>query len=441
MAEIERHHHPAAVIDHKGALPKISSAERFVAYYRVSTAQQGHSGLGLEAQREAVRVFLSATTGTLAEEFTEIESGKDADRPQLARALDACRLTGAVLVIAKLDRLSRDAHFLLGLEKAGVEFVAADMPNANRLTVRLMAVIAQGEREMISARTKAALAAAKARGQQLGGNRGGPKVDPASGRAARTRSADDYARQVGPIALAAWREVTEPTGGYDHAASVLTNRGIRTPRGGKWTRAAVRSVILRHTAQLPKPAEIQAPQLMPVPPAQPIKPEPVKMHWGNLAEPQVGSVFVTARKGFCYLTVKNGRRNFEIMRIRNYTIDADDKRRMRRLYPERIFDWKKITRQLAEKREVCRSYRSRRRTSGTTRRAHDDEPSWAVFEPGTGTIYVNAVPSSAQGAGALLDAILEIDRGVNATPSLPAPRREAEQPSLALANKNRPKRR
>jgi hypothetical protein len=153
-----------------------------------------------------------------------------------------------VLVIAKLDRLSRDAHFLLGLEKAGVEFVAADMPNANRLTVRLMAVIAQEEREMISARTKAALAAARARGKKLGGNRGGPKVDPAQGRAARSRTAEEYARQVGPVALAAWREPAGTKGGYGHAAAVLTARGIRTPRGGKWTRAAVRSLILRYTA-------------------------------------------------------------------------------------------------------------------------------------------------------------------------------------------------
>jgi hypothetical protein len=103
---------------------------------------------------------------------------------------------------------------------------------------------------MISARTKAALAAAKARGKQLGGNRGGPKVDPASGRAARSRSADDYARQVGPLALAAWRELPEPHGGYGYAAAVLTARGIRTPRGGKWTRAAVRSLIQRHKAQI-----------------------------------------------------------------------------------------------------------------------------------------------------------------------------------------------
>jgi DNA invertase Pin-like site-specific DNA recombinase len=154
----------------------LKPVSRFVAYYRVSTAQQGRSGLGLEAQREAVRLFLTGRAGELAEEFTEVESGKHhLTRPQLARALDACRLTGAVLVIAKLDRLSRDAHFLLGLEKAGVAFVAADMPNANRLTVRLMAVIAQEEREMISARTKAALAAAKARGTKLGGNRGGAK--------------------------------------------------------------------------------------------------------------------------------------------------------------------------------------------------------------------------------------------------------------------------
>jgi DNA invertase Pin-like site-specific DNA recombinase len=220
---------------------------RFVAYYRVSTAQQGRSGLGLEAQREAVRVFLDGSAGTLADEFTEIESGKnDADRPRLARALDACRLTGAVLVIAKLDRLSRDAHFLLGLEKAGAEFVAADMPNANRLTVRLMAVIAQEEREMISARTKAALAAARARGTKLGGNRGGPKVDPAQGRAARSRAADDYVRQVGPIALEALQRMDAPTGGYGHAAAVLIAKGIRTPRGGKWTRGAVRSLIQRY---------------------------------------------------------------------------------------------------------------------------------------------------------------------------------------------------
>src|ERR1700749_1934972 len=140
---------------------------RFVAYYRVSTAKQGRSGLGLDAQREAVRGYLNGGNWMLLAERTEVESGKVDDRPELKAAIKTCRLTGATLVIAKLDRLSRDAHFLLGLGKAGVEFVAVDMPNANRLTVRLMAVIAQEEREMIAARTKSALAAARARGKKL----------------------------------------------------------------------------------------------------------------------------------------------------------------------------------------------------------------------------------------------------------------------------------
>jgi DNA invertase Pin-like site-specific DNA recombinase len=106
----------------------------FVAHYRVSTERQGRSGLGLAARRKAVEDFLNGGNWRLVAEFTEIESGKQADRPALAKAFQACRLRRAKLVIAKLDRLSRDAHFLLGLEKAGVDFVAADMPTANRLT-------------------------------------------------------------------------------------------------------------------------------------------------------------------------------------------------------------------------------------------------------------------------------------------------------------------
>jgi DNA invertase Pin-like site-specific DNA recombinase len=173
---------------------------RFVAYYRVSTAKQGASGLGLEAQRKAVTDYLDGGNWTLLSEHAEVESGKNADRPALAAALRDCKLKKATLVIAKLDRLSRDAHFLLGLEKAGVDFVATDMPNANRLTVRLMAVIAQEEREMISARTKAALAAAKARGVRLGGKRPGQRnVDHALGMAARIQASDEFAAAVGPV--------------------------------------------------------------------------------------------------------------------------------------------------------------------------------------------------------------------------------------------------
>jgi hypothetical protein len=127
---------------------------KWISYLRVSTDRQGKSGLGLEAQRSAVADYLNGGKWSLVKEFMEVESGKRADRPMLAEAIKACRVYGAKLVIAKLDRLSRDAHFLLGLEKAGVDFVAADMPNANRLTVGIMAMVAEEERRMISKRTR-----------------------------------------------------------------------------------------------------------------------------------------------------------------------------------------------------------------------------------------------------------------------------------------------
>src|SRR6476660_4456978 len=146
---------------------------KFVSYLRVSTKRQGESGLGLEAQRKAVSDFLNGGNWQLVEELVEVESGKhDHNRPALHRALEACKVYGATLVIAKLDRLSRDAHFLLGLQKAGVKFVAADMPEANEMVVGIMALVAQAERRMISERTKAALKAAKARGKRLGKPKG-----------------------------------------------------------------------------------------------------------------------------------------------------------------------------------------------------------------------------------------------------------------------------
>ena len=145
---------------------------KWISYLRVSTDRQGKSGLGIEAQRNSVAEYLNGGNWKLVKEFVEIESGKRTDRPMLEDAVKACRAYGAKLVIAKLDRLSRDAHFLLGLEKAGVDFVAADMPNANRLTVGIMAMVAEEERRMISKRTKDALAAAKRRGTKLGGDRG-----------------------------------------------------------------------------------------------------------------------------------------------------------------------------------------------------------------------------------------------------------------------------
>ena len=149
-------------------------------------------------------------------------------------------------------------------------------------------------------------------------------------------------------------------------------------------------------------------------------------------ERKQSNAFITARKGFCYLTIKSFGRNHEMMRIRNYKIDAEEKRHMRRLYSEVAFDWKKITRQLAEKREACRRYRSRRRSPYSTSHSRGSEPFYGVYEPGTRTVYVDDVPSSAAGVGALLDAILQIDRGLKDAPPPLEPVRRTAKPHLAL---------
>ncbi|MFE1603002.1 recombinase family protein [Methylobacterium sp. ID0610] len=219
---------------------------RFVSYLRVSTAKQGASGLGLEAQRKAVTDFLNGGRWTLVTEVVEIESGKRADRPKLAEALRLCRLHGATLVIAKLDRLSRDAHFLLGLQRAGVRFVAADMPEANEMVVGIMAVVAQAERKMISARTKAALAAAKERGVKLGGpthhlpaQAGRAAAASASVRSAGARHrAEDLARDIAELRAEGARSLRDLATGLDR-------RGITTARGSAWTATAVRRVLER----------------------------------------------------------------------------------------------------------------------------------------------------------------------------------------------------
>ncbi|GBQ94950.1 DNA resolvase [Acetobacter nitrogenifigens DSM 23921 = NBRC 105050] len=212
----------------------------FVTYFRVSTARQSASGLGIEAQQASVSAYVAQTGGKVLATFTEVESGKKNDRPKLLEAMERCRLTGATLLIAKLDRLSRDAHFLLGLEKAGVEFVAADMPNANRLTVGIMALVAQQEREAISARTKAALGAAKARGQKLGGYReGARKVDYRLSIESRQKAAEAFRASVGPMASGLHSEGLS----LRQIAARLTEQGIRTSKGGQWTAAGVRRVM------------------------------------------------------------------------------------------------------------------------------------------------------------------------------------------------------
>jgi len=149
------------------------------------------------------------------------------------------------------------------------------------------------------------------------------------------------------------------------------------------------------------------------------------------------NAFVKARKGFCYLTVKLFGRHHEMMRIRGYKIDPDEKRQMRRLYPDVAFDWKGITQQFAEKREACRRYRTRtRRSAGRSPR--DDGPLFGVYEPGTRTVFTNGVPSTAAGVGRLLDAVLRLDRELAGAPSLPNPGRTPSEPGLAAVQDGKP---
>jgi len=218
-----------------------------VAYYRVSTAAQGRSGLGLEAQQAAVRDYCQRTGGKLLHEFTEVESGKDNHRPKLAEALSLCRLTGATLLIAKLDRLSRNAAFLLTLRDSGTSFVAVDMPEANSVTVGIMAVIAEEERRAISARTKAALAAAKARGVKLGNPNGAAALrkagtGPKAGTQAAQRNADRRAEEVAGVIAEIEAGGTVSLAGI---AKALNERHIRTPRGGAWQAVSVQRVKAR----------------------------------------------------------------------------------------------------------------------------------------------------------------------------------------------------
>ena len=219
--------------------------DKYVAYFRVSTARQGQSGLGLDAQRSAVRDYLRAHGWPPVAEFTEIESGRKNDRPELAKALRACRLHGATLVIAKLDRLARNAAFLLNLKDSGVDFVAADLPQANRLTVGIMALIAEDEAERISQRTKAALAEAKRRGVKLGtpanlSNRELGRKNAAKNRAKR---ADRFARDaMSVIAEIRATGVVSLSG----LARELTSRNIPTPRGRKsWSAEQVKRIMVR----------------------------------------------------------------------------------------------------------------------------------------------------------------------------------------------------
>jgi DNA invertase Pin-like site-specific DNA recombinase len=224
---------------------------KIVSYLRVSTRKQGHSGLGLAAQRKAIDAFVAQRRGKVLQSFTEVESGKHDDRPQLARAVHLAKVTGATLAIAKLDRLSRNAAFLLTLRDSGVRFIAADMPDANELTVGIMALVAQQEREAISRRTREALQAARARGQRLGNPNGAAALRRAQkGNAAGLRAiranADRHAQNLKPVLDSLADEGITSLG---RVAAALNERGMLTPRGGAWHKTSVRNLMSRLEAR------------------------------------------------------------------------------------------------------------------------------------------------------------------------------------------------
>jgi DNA invertase Pin-like site-specific DNA recombinase len=226
------------------------STGRFISYLRVSTAQQGQSGLGLEAQREAVLQYLNGGRWTLVEEVVEVESGKRSDRPALAKALRLAKKHRATLVVAKLDRLSRNVLFIATLMESGVDFVAVDMPQANKFTVHIMAAVAQQEAEAISKRTKAALAAAKARGKQLGGRRVSAERFTEirdAGRQAHMQKTEQARAEIRPAI--AKLEKSGATSLRQIAAG-LNAMEIPTPRGhGEWSAVQVQRVIKGTTAR------------------------------------------------------------------------------------------------------------------------------------------------------------------------------------------------
>jgi len=220
---------------------------RFVSYLRVSTAKQGNSGLGLEAQRAAVAGYLNGGKWKLIEEVVEVESGRRNDRPSLQHALRLCRLHRATLVVGKLDRLARNVYFISSLMEAQVDFVAVDFPTANRLTIHILAAVAEHEAAATSTRTRDALAAAKARGVALGGLRGDVSRMAAIGALgnvrstlARTATAEKRRQDLQPI-IEGLR--ASGAGSLRQIACELNAKGIQAARGGKWTPTQVARVL------------------------------------------------------------------------------------------------------------------------------------------------------------------------------------------------------
>lgn len=213
--------------------------KQYVAYYRVSTQKQGQSGLGLEAQRRIVET--TAKAGQVIAEYTDIESGRKNNRPELLHALAHCRQTGATLLIAKLDRLSRNVAFIANLMESGVDFIAGDMPTANKFTLHIFAALAEQEREMISKRTREALWALKERGVRLGKPENLTLEARAKGTEVRIHNARTHehnrkaAAIIGPLREKGWS--------YAKIAAELNRLGFTTRRGGKFQAMQVKRLV------------------------------------------------------------------------------------------------------------------------------------------------------------------------------------------------------
>lgn len=216
---------------------------QFIAYYRVSTQRQGASGLGLEAQKDIVEDYIRRHDGKLLHTYTEVESGKKDDRPQLLKALQHCQLTNSTLVVSKLDRLSRDLHFLSTVMKSGIQFVCCDQPNSGTLVLQVLAAVAEEERRMISERTKLALAAAKKRGVKLGN----PRLDEVrntcmkNARAEWQKNNDDFNRAILPVIESLQKQGIAT---YKGLARELNRLGFKTRYGRQFYSATVRNILL-----------------------------------------------------------------------------------------------------------------------------------------------------------------------------------------------------
>jgi len=231
----------------------MNSSNKYIAYYRVSTVQQGKSGLGLQAQKQTVRTYLQNDMEHIIAEFTDIESGKNSSRPELMKALSMAKEENAILVVAKLDRLSRELHFITEIQKSGIEFVCADMPEANSLTLHIFGAVAQHERELISKRTKDALAQAKLKGKKLGA--ANPKIyealrnaNPKGANHPQVKAADRFAKEVS-IHIMPLVELGIP---QRKIVETLNRHKVPTARGGTWTLCQLQRVLTRIKAMKAK---------------------------------------------------------------------------------------------------------------------------------------------------------------------------------------------